>query len=412
MKIKAETLKNLKKMYSESNATGLLKAASDLQVKSPNSIIGRVYTARAMRLEKRYDTASDILESIILPFPRLKKLYLEYLDCLRRAGRKTQWEIQAFRFLEFHESPRLCLQLGKFFYSRKEWQRSLHCFKRLKNSSPKTKSNFHIEAILGQLSFRLGDHGGALQYLKDIHTDEAFHIKARIHHDQGGYRQALLELKSMKALKTNGKALGLACSLSRLLNDRDGEQVFLEQLIRLPLTQVRRWQILERLELLALSSNDNAYRLQVIQAKRKLQPANLPLKMEAASVLWEMNSKRRAIQLYEEIQKEDPFDKQTLHRLSSYYEEKGDFDRAYQLLKGGFIGGTNSFPMDLRYAQLALRQGRIPEARDVLQDLLKDGRSKARIYYLLSSAYELEGRGDISKYYKGLYDQYVEKASA
>ena len=412
MKIKAETLKNLKKLYSDSNATGLLKAASDLQVKSPNSIIGRVYTARAMRLEKRFDTAGDILESIILPFPRLKKLYVEYLDCLRQAGRKTQWEIQAFRFLEFHQSPRICLQLGKFFYMRKEWKRALHCFKRLKNTNSKKLSSYDLEAIMGQLSFRLGDHAGALQYLENIHTDEAFHIKARIHHDQGGYRQALAELKGMKSLQTNAKALGLACSLCRLLNDQDGEQFFLEQLIKLPVTQSRRWQILERLELLAVNSEDNAYRLQVIQAKRKLQPTNLPLKMEAASVLWEMNSKRRAIQLYEEIQREEPFDKQTLHRLSQYYEEKGDFDRAYQLLKGGFIGGSNNFTMDLRYAQLALRQGRVPEARDVLQDLLKDGRSKARIYYLLSTAYELEGREDISRYYKGLYDQYVQKASA
>jgi len=412
MKMKPETLKTLKKMYREANSSGLLKAASDIQVKSPNSIIGRVYTARALRLEKRYGTAAEILESIILPFPRLKKLYLEYLECLRRDGRKAQWEIQAFRFLEFHHSPKLCLQLGKFFYERKEWKRSLHCFRRLKEGGAAGPSGLHLESLMGQLSFRLGDFHAAFRYLKEVHTDEAHYIKARIFHDQGSYRKGIQCLRRMERLGKNQKALSLACTLSRLVGDHDGEQEFLEKLFKLPLSQSKRWKILERLESLAIENKDDSYRLQILQTKRKLQPENMPLKMEAASVLWEMNSKRRAVKLYEEIQKEEPFEKLALERLSEYYEEKGNLQRAYHLLKSGYIGGSNSFLMDLRYAQLALRQGRFPEARDVLHGLLKEGKSQARIYYLLSSAYELEGRQDISRYYRGLYDQYLAKASA
>ncbi|MBT3786677.1 tetratricopeptide repeat protein [bacterium] len=412
MKIRPKTLSHLNELFRTRNASGLLKAASDVQAQAPNSIIGRVFTARALALEKRFGSAAEILESIILPFPKLRKVYLEYLGYLRQAGRRAQWEIQAFRFLEYHDSAKLCLQLGQFFYRRKEWKRSLHCFRKLEELGSEKISSAHLEYLLGLLTFKLGDHVSAGNYLKEIYTDEAFHLKAKIYFDQGSYRKALESLRSMGNLHACQQSLGLGARICKGLKDVDGEQEFLEKLIKFPSDSSGRWKILERLEVLAMGQNDRSYRLQVVNAKRKLQPTNLALKKQAASLYWELNSQRRAVRLYEQVQKEDPFDADVLERLSSYFEDKGNLQRAFYLLKSGYIGGSNSFPMDLRYAQLALRQGRIPEARDVLHDLLKCGKSRARIYYLLATAYELEGREDVSRYYKGLYDQYLPQKTA
>ena len=78
MKVRRNTLRLLKHYYNTENSEALLRSSSKLQVQSPNSIVARAYTARALFMTSKYSQAGEIFESIIKTF--LGSPFLEKID--------------------------------------------------------------------------------------------------------------------------------------------------------------------------------------------------------------------------------------------------------------------------------------------------------------------------------------------
>ena len=131
MKVRRNTLRLLKHYYKTENSEALLRSSSKLQVQSPNSIVARAYTARALFMTSKYNQAAEIFESIIIPFPRLKKLYVEYLESLWLSGQRSIYEVQAFRFLNIIFGSNL-LSSRSFNGHPAEVEKSFKCFLRLR----------------------------------------------------------------------------------------------------------------------------------------------------------------------------------------------------------------------------------------------------------------------------------------
>jgi hypothetical protein len=415
MKIRKATLKYLKELYAKKSADALLNSATKLQVECPNSIIARVYVSRGLALGKRFAEAADILESVVLPFPKLKRVYLEYIRYLKAAGREAQWEIQSFRFLEYHSSSKLCYELGGYFFRKREWRRALSCYQRLREAMGRggeQGSLTVLDGIIGMVYFHLEDFNSAIEYLSDSSLDSTCYYRARIYRDRGALGKAMTELRQMKGLSGDLRALNLGWELCRDLRDSEGEIEFLETLYPKVSKVSDKIKALQRMDWAAGKLGDSSYRVRVINTLRALGPDTLDLKKKAASLYWGLNRRRKASLLYCDILKDSSFDQESLDYLSRYYREQGDAQKAYNYLKAGFIGGANSFSMDMEFAELSLELGKFTEARDVLLELLKQGNSLARLYFLLSRVYEFQGQKRVSKYYRGLHEQSLQAQAA
>ncbi len=415
MKIRKATLKYLKDLYAKKSADALLNSATKLQVECPNSIIARVYVARGLALGQRFAEAADILESVVLPFPKLKRVYLEYIRYLKSAGREAQWEIQSFRFLEYHSSSKLCYELGGYFFRKREWRRALSCYQRLKGDVGNRGLRVPVEVldgVIGTVYFHLGDFNSAMDYLSDASLDSACYYRARIYRDRGALGKAMTELRQMKGLNRDIRALGLGWELCRGLRDSEGEIEFLEGLYSKVSKVSDKIKALQRMDWAAGKLGDSAYRVRVINTLRTLGPDSVALKKKAAGLYCGLNRRRKASTLYRSVLKDNSFDQESLDYLSRYYREQGKAQKAYDYLKAGYIGGANSYSMDMEYAELAMELGFLTEARDVLLELLKQGKSLARLYFLLSRVYEFQGQKRVAKYYRGLHEQSLHAEAA
>lgn len=414
MKIQKKTLETLKDLYRKEQGESLLKQASQIQVQKPNSIIGRVFTARGLTLSRQYQAACDLLESIILPYPRLKKIYLEYLDTLQKGKMYSVWEIQAARFLSFHESARVCFQLGKHFYRNKEWRKSLNYFQKLtfQISTQDKLLLRRLDGTFGVLYYQVGDFAKAMKHLNQSDSPQSNYYRAKIYHDQGQGSRALLELQALKNFTKSKRSLQLARKICKESGDARAEYEVLSHLIKLVSDRTRKWQFLERMEKLARGLKDEALQLSAIQAMRKLGAKNSLVLEKEADLLYKKGSTARSCKIYFQLFEEGDLSEEGHGRLAEFFLSKKKLKSAIQVYKSAFYLFPEAFDLRLKYAELLLSCDQFSVAKELLQELLRDGKNQGRIYYLLSRIYRYEGREQVAEYYQGLFEDWKNRGAA
>lgn len=407
MKIRRNTLELLKHYHRSNNPDALLRSSSRLQIESPNSIVARIYTARALVMNSQYIQAAEIFESILIPFPRLRKVYLEYLDCLWLGGRRSIFEVQSFRFLEFHFSGRICFRLGYWLIKQKEWSKALRSFLRLRAEKEGTlslKSSVSLRSILGKIYFNLGDFKQALIEFNGVNTSTAHYYRAKIFADQGRAGMALQQLEKIVDFHLNEKVLRFTCQLQKELGMSEAEQLTLSRLFKIESVPVRRLKILDRLEFVSELLDDQHGLIKVLNTKARMGVCGSNEIKKMAEVYWNQDKVAKACEKYEQLLKINPFDEEALIRLTGYYRRCGDNRRAYQLLKAYYLSNQATQGAQLEYAECALTLDKVSEGRDVLLNLLERGQENGRIYFLLWKIYANQQRYTAARYYKKLFE--------
>lgn len=409
MKIRRNTIKLLRHYHQSQNSDALLRSSSRLQVESPNSIVARVYTARALVMNAQYRQASEIYESILIPFPRLGKIYVEYLDTLWIGQQRSVFEIQALRFLEFHFSAKICFRLGRWLMLQKQWSSALQCFLRLRaeregllNQNAESK----LKSTLGKIYFHLGNYREAISELDAVDTAVANYYRARIFADQGRLGMALQQLEKIDHVEMSKNALSMICQLQRDLDMREAEQSTLYRLFKIELDRLKRLKILDRLEWISESLKDQESLLKVLKMKSRLGVQGPREIKKIASVFWNQEKMSEACKVYEKLLELSPFDEEALVRLTSHYRLTGNRKRAYQFLKTCYLSGQATPGAQIEYAECSLSMDRISEGRDVLLNLLEKGFENPRVYFLLWKIYANQGKQTAAEYYKKLFDNF------
>ncbi len=408
MKIRRNTLKLLNHYYKTENSYALLRSSSKLQVQSPNSIVARAYTARALFMTSKYKQAAEIFESIVIPFPRLKKLYLEYLESIWLSGERSVFEIQAFRFLEHHYSAYVCYRLGRLMVSSRQWRKALKCFLRLRveeEGNLKKSAEYKLKSLLGKIHYHLGDFKGALGELDGIDASMANYYRGRIYADQGRPGMALQQLEKIQSLENSRPALYLTRQLQKDLGLVEAEQLTLQNLFKLHTSREERLKVLDRLEWIAEKRGDTLEIIKVLKLKRNLGVHGPQEVKKAAAAYWSQDDYREASRGYEKLLMLSPFDEEALVRLSSYYRQEGKEQKAYQVLKSCYLSGKANPGIQLEYAECALLLDKVSEGRDVLLNLIEKGDESPRVNYLLWKIYGNQGKNKAASYYKRLYEK-------
>ena len=408
MKIRRNTLKLLNHYYKTENSDALLRSSSKLQIHSPNSIVARTYTARALFMTSKYRQAAEIFESIVIPFPRLKRLYLEYLESIWLSGQRSVFEVQTFRFLEHHFSARICYRLGRLMISKGRWRKALKCFVRLRVEleGNLTKSGeFKLKAVLGKVHYHLGDFRAALIEFDGVDSSMAHYYRGRIYAEQGRPGMALQQLEKIQSLDMHKSALDLMRRLQKDLGLVEAEQLTLKMLFRLFTNREERLKVLDRLEWIANKRDDYCEILQVLKLKRDLGVHGPQEVKKAAAAYWHQDKFREASRGYEKLLMLSPFDEEALVRLSGYYRQEGREKKAYQVLKGCYLSGQANPGIQLEYAECALLLDKVSEGRDVLLNLIERGAESPRVNYLLWKIYDNQGKNKAASYYRRLFEK-------
>ena len=408
MKIRRNTLRLLKHYYNTENSEALLRSSSKLQVKSPNSIVARAYTARALYMTSKYSQAGEIFESIIIPFPRLKKLYLEYLESIWLSGQRSVYEVQAFRFLEYHFSTSVCYRLGRLMASQKLWRKALKCFLRIRaeeEGNLRKSGEAKLRAILGKIYYYLGDFKTAVAELDGVSTSMARYYLAKVYADQNRLGMALQQLEKIEPLDMRESSLNLMRQLQKDLGLVDAEQQTLYKLLRFYSSREKRLKVLDRLLWIAEKRDDYSSILQVLRLKRDLGVYGAQEVKKAAGAYWDQDKYREACKGYKKLLVISPFDEEALVRLSSYYRQEGREKSAYQVLKSCYLSGKANPGIQLEYAECALLLDKVAEGRDVLLDLIEKGDESPRVNFLLWKIYDNQGKEKVASYYKKLFER-------
>lgn len=409
MKIHRNTLKLLKHYHRSNNPDALLRSSSKLQIESPNSITARVYTARALVMNRQYIQAAEIFESILIPFPRLRKVYLEYLDCLWLSGQRSVFEVQSFRFLEFHFSGKICFRLGHWLIRQKEWRKALRSFLRLRAEKEGVLSSDNIislRATLGKIYFNLGDFKQALTELNGIDTSTAHYYRAKIFADQGRSGMALRQLEKIVNFDSNKQVLRFACQLQKELGMPESEQLTLSRLFKIESLPVKRLKILDRLERVSEFLDDQSGLIKVLNTKARLGVCGPREIKKIAGVYWDQDKVSKACEKYEQLLQINPFDEDALIRLTGYYRRSGNNRRAYQLLKAFYLSDQATQGAQLEYAECALTLDKVSEGRDVLLNLVEQGLENGRVYFLLWKIYANQQKQTAARYYRKLFENF------
>ena len=408
MKVRRNTLRLLNHYFKTENSEALLRSSSKLQVQSPNSIVARAYTARALFMTSKYSQASEIFESIIIPFPRLKKIYIEYLESLWLGGQRSIYEVQAFRFLDHHFTVRICYRLGRLMISQKRWRKALKCFLRLRaeeEGNLKASGEAKLKATLGKIYYHIGDFKSAITELDGVSSSMAYYYLGRIYADQNRPGMALQQLEKIQSLDTNITALKLMRDLQKDLGMVEAEKQTLQMLFDFNVDREERLKILDRLLWIAEYKADHSLILQVLKLKREMGFYGIQEMKKAAGVYWDQNKYGKASKGYERLLKISPFDEEALVRLSNYYRQEGREKRAYQVLKSCYLSGKANRSLQLEYAECALLLDKVNEGRDVLIDLVENGGESPRVNYLLWKIYDRQGKDKAASYYKRLFEK-------
>lgn len=403
--IQKEAFQRMHEQFVQKNAATLLSLATAEHAKKPNSIYARLYTARAFALMQKFDQACEFLESIVIPFPGLIKLRLEYVEYLRRASRFSQWEIEGFRLLEEQFSLPLCFRLGRYFLQKKEWSRALSCFSRIWEQADEkwlTAQSEALNSIMGCIYYHLGNFRQAAVYLEKSSEAASLYYLAHILADKGQYALALRKLESITHLSQSRDYICLAIDLTRKMGMSDLEKSYLKQFFRLLQTKKGRLSVLQRLERLAQKTNDYALAVDALKAHYKLDNGNTTVLQNLAQVHWDFGRRELAIRLYQKVLEKKPFAADIIIRLGLFYDEHNQVPEAYNYLKMAHLGSYGTLETDLRYASLAFAQGFFAEAKGCLQSLISVPNPDPRVYWLLSRVYLHENQPDIARYYADL----------
>jgi tetratricopeptide (TPR) repeat protein len=354
---------------------------------------------------KKFEQACEFLETIVIPFPNLIKVRLEYVEYLRQARRFSQWEVESFRILEEHFSLPLCFRLGRYFLQKKEWPRALSCFNRiLENADAEWMKNYAtaLNSIMGCIYYHLSDFQKARIYLEKSFDPASCYYLARIFEDRGQYGLALRKLEEIKELSESKDYICFAVELARKMGMFDVEKGYLRQLLGVLRTKKGKFSVLQRLERLARKTNDYRLGTDSLRAQLKLQGESSPALKRLADLHWDFGNREQAVRGYLKFLTLQPFDAVVINRLSLYYDEKGMEKEAYKYLKMGHVGGYNTLELDLRYATLAFGCGNFSEAKSCLQGLIGEKGLESRVFWLLSRIYHHEGQEKIARYYADL----------
>ncbi|PCJ20578.1 MAG: hypothetical protein COB02_03395 [Candidatus Cloacimonadota bacterium] len=401
------TLESLQFEYKKGNSHSLLKLASNVQIENPNSIIARVYTARALFLSKNPSQASDLLETVVIPFPKLKAIYLEYLTYLYEAKSYSMWEVQCNRFFSFHYSKKLAFCLGKYLVKEKNYKQALSLFLRLKMECiEENEAAQKVVNILGVIYFRLGYFKEAKIYLDKSSSVSRHYYLAEITKDQGKLGLSLLHIEKLKGFTKSKKLLSKAISLAKGMNNFSLEMNYHFQMLKLLKGAAEKRKSLHRMLFISKKLGDCSLQEQILKSVLKMSPTNINVLKDLSNLYKLRKMFKKSFNLELKIIKLSPLDQEIRESIAKYYYDQERYDKSYHFLKLGYISSENSFEMNLWYGESAYYLQKWVEAREVFLSLVSEKKSLARIYFLLAKIYSVQEKPKLSKYYQVLFEEY------
>jgi len=410
--ISKKTLEALNAQLRSRNVDGLLQLTARIQIDNPNSLISRLYTARGLMLTRKYAEASDILETIVLPFPRFKKIFLDYLKCLNLAGRKLQWEVQAQRFLEYHFSEKVILGLARRYFKTKLWEQAHQLLARLLAGTKQAQYwEKKLALPLGRVFFEMGNFKEALKFLEISGSDSSLFLQARIYSGMGQMGKAH-SLIAHVSDKNHPRIAKFRLSLARKSGNQESEIQALEELLNHHCSPKDRALQLYRLGNLYCKAQDYDRAVRIFHSLQALVPANLKILGLRIHCLEQAGSFSKAFELCLKFHRRSPFHVNNLRtgvRLALNLDKS---DQAYSLLKGAWLCGIKDTGLRIQLAELCLKRLDCKEAKRVLEGVLEESGADSRVYGLMATAWELEGNIRISTYYRELMRKFSVSSAA
>lgn len=401
-KISQATMLALQTQLRAKNPDGLMRMAAAVHAKNPNSLVSRYYTAKALMIKHEYAQASDVLETIILPFPRLRRVFLDYLDCLQHCQRRIQWQIQAARFLEFHQSDRIRLALGRSYFKSRDWNHAYAVFSPLlKTSKNAGLWRRQLALPMGKLHYELGNFSEALACLEKCSKDAALVLRARILAELNHPEQAIQCLDTL-SVRGRQSTLRLRLSLARKSSNRDLELTVLQEMLSGVLSPNDRVQVLARLVHFYMQQGDWKEVYSSLRDLRALKPGSssiLKLQVRACEQLGLLKEGRQHALRYLRMR---PFDAANLRTLSFMCLELGFRDEAIRHLKAAWLCGVKDKELRMDYATLCLEDMNHQESKRVLESVIEEFGPDSRAYGMLAAVWKLSGNHKVSQYYEAL----------
>ncbi|MCO4781971.1 MAG: hypothetical protein KC646_06560 [Candidatus Cloacimonetes bacterium] len=401
------TIETMQYEFKKGNSHSLMKLASDVQMTHPNSIIARVYTARAIFLSGNPLQASDLLETITIPFPKLKSIYLEYLKYLKSSKNLSMWEVQCQRFFTFHYSQKVAFEFGKYLVKRKDYRQALKVFVKLNGEcKPNSSGKQKVTNILGVIYYRLGLYKEARPYLESSTSISRHYYLSQIDKDQGKLGLSMRHLEKLKGFSNSVSLLNKAISLAKSMNNASLEMNYQFKKLKLLQSAADKRKCLHRMLNLSRTLKDYSLQEQLLKAVLQISPLNVKVLKDLAK-LYKMRKRfKKAFEIECKINKLAPLDQEVRESIAKYYHYHEKHDKSFEFLKIGYISSENSFEMNLWYAESAFYLQKWVEAREVLLSLVSEKKSLARIYFLLAKIYEIQEKPKLAKYYRGLFAEY------
>lgn len=401
------TLESLQYEFKKGSSHSLLKLASDVQMTHPNSIIARVYTARAIYLAGNPLQASDLLETITIPFPKLKNIYLEYLGYLKSSKNLSMWEVQCNRFFTFHYSQKIAFQLGKHLVKQKDYKQALKTFIRLDSEcEPDSSGKQKVTNILGVVYFRLGFFKEARVYLEKSTSLSRHYYLSQINKDQGKLGLSIRHLEKLSGFNDSISLLTKAIALAKSMNNPSLEMNYLFKKLKLVQGAADKRKCLHRMLVISRVLKDYSLQEQLLKAVLQISPLNVKV-LKDLSKLYKLRKQfKKSFVIEHKINKLDPLDQEVRESIAKHYHYHEQYEKSFEFLKLGYISSENSFEMNLWYAESAFYLQKWVESREVLLSLVGEKKSLARIYFMLSKIYEVQDKPKLAKYYQGLFQEF------
>ncbi len=404
--ISAKTLELLKEHHQKKNASALLHLAARTQIRHPNSIVGRVYTARGLALMKRYSEAAEILESIVTPFPGLRKIWSEWLHCLKKSRQMIVWEIQAERFLRQHFSEKIAFELGRHCLSQGRYQEALTQFRRIMERSENARVwKSRLAMAMALCSFELGNLRDCEEWLNDFGGTRARRLRIRLLEKEGKLAQALMNLRELPDYERSPALLQKGYRLSYRLGDEDGQILALESLLGHSSSPSRRLQFLSRLEELYRRKKDLKSVCATLRRRLGVNAKEPNTLHRLGLALEERGEYAKARKVLEEYTRLRPFSPEGLLDFVRVLRHLGEEHLAFEQLRAAWLLGAQEESLGLDLSSEYLRRQRVEESRKVLESVLERHGGSSQVYAMLALCARQSGNSRLQKHYESLAER-------
>ncbi|MCJ8345707.1 hypothetical protein MJH12_09215, partial [bacterium] len=243
-------------------------------------------------------------------------------------------------------------------------------------------------------------------YLEKSSSSSRHYYLSQINKDQGKFGLAILHLEKLKTFSSSKGLLNKAILMAKSMNNTSLEMNYHFQ--RLPLLKgpAEKRKALHRMLQLSRVLGDFSLQERLLKSVLQISPLNVRILKDLSSLYKVRKQFKRSFALELKIIKLSPLDQEIRENIARYYYEQEKYDKSYEFLKLGYISSENSFEMNLWYGESAYYLQKWVESREILLSLVKEKKSLARIYYLLAKIYQIQEKPKLSRYYKGLFEEY------